>query len=176
MSTETDPAAAPPLVIAAGNGQAPIPSPTAAADAAGGPSAEQVANALDGSLAAKLRAKHAEIQKGTKEFEVPGWDGELLLTAKVIRDRKRLTTGLTNEQLIIDATVGLIYVDDGQRREITNGWAGVGQLMGLSGDQVTTGEIVRLVLDNPLRLDGFAEKLISWIMGHRSAVEQVLGE
>lgn len=164
-----------PIRIPAGahDGAAPLP-PERAADAAQPPGPEQVAAATDGSLAARLRAKHAEIQQGTETFDVPGWDGDLVVKAKVLRDRKRLAEGISNEALVVEATEQVLYRDDdGELRDI-GGWKGVGEIMGLTG--VTLGQVVRAVLDNPLRLDGFAEQLISWMMGRRSRIEQVLGE
>lgn len=166
-----------PIRIPAGahDGKANLPAEDAAAAAASeAPTPERVAEATNGSLAARLRAKHAEIQQGTKQFEVPGWDGDLVIVARVVRDRKQLAQGMTNEQLIVEATTQVLYRDeDGELQDI-GGWKGVGEHMGLT--DFTLGQVVRAVLDNPLRLDGFAEGLISWMMGRRSAVEAVLGE
>jgi hypothetical protein len=176
---QTEPPASPaPIRIPAGahDGDARLPAEAAAAAAAAAaPTPEQVAAPTNGSLAARLQAKLAKIQSGTDDFEVPGWDGELVLRAKVVRDRKQLAAGLTNEQLLLEATEQVLYRDDDGELRDCGGWLGVGRLMGLQGD-FTLGAVVRAVLDNPLRLDGFAEKLISWMMGRQSAVERVLGE
>ena len=156
-------------------GAAAIPPPDAVA-AAPAPTPESVADAVDGSLAARLRAKHAEIKKGTEQFDVPGWDGDLVVEVRALRDRKKLAAGMRNEELILDATTSVLFRDeDGELKDI-GGWGGVGRIMGLTGDGVTLGAIVRAVLDNPLRLDGFAEQLIAWMMGRQSAIEQALGK
>jgi hypothetical protein len=105
---------------------------------------------------------------------VPGWDGDLVLVAKVVRDRKQLAAGMTNEQLVVEATTQVLYRDDDGELQDIGGWQAVGEIMGLSN--FTLGQVIRGVLDNPLRLDGFAETLISWMMGRRSAVEAALGE
>jgi hypothetical protein len=166
-----------PIRIPAGahDGRAHVPAAeAAAAAAAAAPTPERVADAIDGSIAARLRAKHAEIQQGTRQFDVPGWDGDLVVVARVVRDRKQLAAGMTNEQLVVEATSQVLYRDDAGGMQDIGGWAGVGQAMGL--ESVTLGQIVRAVLDNPLRLDGFAESIISWMMGRQSAVEAVLGK
>lgn len=128
------------------------------------------------SLAEKLRAKRAEIEAGTQQFPVPGWDEELVVEISPIKDRKTVAKGLTNEQLILAVTRRVLYRDDDGELHDIGGWEGVGQVMGLAGPNVSLGGIVREVLDNPLRLDGFAADLLLWMMGRRSVIDQVLGE
>jgi hypothetical protein len=143
----------------------------------GRPDPVDMADALDGSLAARLRAKHEQIRQGTKEFPVPGWDGELVMVAR-LPDRALLADeNLSNERLIAECTQKVIFRHEGEMREVPNGWVGVGQLMGLTeGDHVTVGQIISTVLDNELRLDGLGVDLTAWIMGRRSQLERVLGE
>jgi hypothetical protein len=172
MSTDVEQ----PLRIPAGahTGRADLPDPEAAANARG-PSPEEIADATNGSLAARMRAKHEEIKKSAKQFPVPGWDGDLVIVARVLRDRKKLSAGLTNEQLIVEVTTQVLYRDEEGELKDCGGWQGVGKLMGVSGD-FTLGQIVRAVLDNPLRLDAFAETVIAWVAGRQSVIERVLGE
>lgn len=137
---------------------------------------EAVADAVDGRLTAKVQAKLATIQAGREQFSVPGWDDELVVEVSTLRDRKAIEKGLTNEQLILAATRCVLYRDDDGELQDIGGWVGVGAMMGLTGTRVSTGDIVRAVLDNPLRLDGFAETILAWMMGRRSVIGQLLGE
>lgn len=180
MSAET-PSAEEPIRIAAVpagqiTGEAHLPPDDAIAEAAAPAPPEVVAAAADGgSLGAKLRAKLAQIEKGTKEFDIPGWDGELVMVAQIVRDSKQIAQGMTNEQLIIAATQKIQARNDDGELEDLGGWEAVGAVMGMQGEY-TLGQVVRAVLDNTLRLDAFAVVLTSWMAGRKSVIEQVLGE
>lgn len=166
-----------PIRIPAGahDGTARLPTADAVAEAAAAaPTGEEVAAATNGSIAARMRAKHAEIKKGTERFDVPGWDGDLVIVVTALRDRKQIASGLTNEQLIVESTTQVLYRDDDGELQDIGGWKGVGETMGLTN--FTLGQVIRAVLDNPLRLDGFAEKIVAWMAGRQSALEAVLGK
>lgn len=149
----------------------PVERPVAAV----GPTSEQVADAVDGSLAARLRAKAQEAQQhSTKQFDVPGWDGDLVLVARLIRDRKRIAQNIRNEQFIVEATSDVLFRDDQGELQSLGGWQGVAKAMQLP--DATLGQVVRTVLDNPIRLDAFTNDLVTWMAGRRSDLEQLLGE
>jgi hypothetical protein len=139
-----------------------------------GATVSQRADAADGSLAGRLRAVLTDEGERTREFPVPGRDG-LVLVARAVRDRKQIDAGMSNARLILEATDRLLLRDeDGGTETIEGGWQGVADIMGASEESL--GRVVTAVLDNPLRLDGFAEQLITWMMGRRSQIEQLLGE
>lgn len=90
---------------------------TGAAGTVGGPaipapvSAEEVSDATDGSLAARMRAIGQQLQQAkTEDFPIP--DTPLVLRARPLRDAKAIARGMRNEAFIIKSTVGLFLRDE----------------------------------------------------------------
>lgn len=149
----------------------------AAAAEAGAPVAPEIAAAVDGALASKMRARFQSLKNRTKQFSVPPWDvwgDDLVLVGKPID----IEADMTNEQVVVQATVKLLARDDdtGKLEEIPGGWAGAAKLMGISDDQVTLGQIVKQVTSSKEALGGLAEQIVAFTMGRRSQLEQALGE
>lgn len=130
-----------------------------------------------GTAAARLRAKAQELRQRTKRFDVPPddvWGGELVLVAHPVE----IKSNMPNVKLIFDATerLELLDPDTGQFEEIQDGWFGVGRLMGLTGDEVTAGQIITAVCSSKEVVGGLAEQVLAFIMGRQSQIEQALGE
>lgn len=140
---------------------------------------EDVAEAVDGSLAAALRARYERARRRTQEFEVPGWDGGLIVVAKALRNRRQYE-GARTEAFIARATEKLVLVhDDGRREEIPGGWGGeLARIIGadLSGSKSPASDLVGIVLDNPARVDHLAAEILTWMAGATQQTEQDLGE
>lgn len=146
-------------------------------------SAEQVAQ-FEGSTAARLRAKTAELENRTKQFDVPPedvWNGELVLLAKPCKLRQ----GQTGLQLIAECTADVLVMDGGALRPVAevagsgglSGWEGVGRLMGVGeAEKVSVGQIITKVCSSDDVVGAWGDKLVGWILGRRSAIERALGE
>lgn len=138
-------------------------------------SERDVADATDGSLAGKLRAVGAQLQR-TKSHDFPIPDTPLVLRARSFRDRKAFRQGVKTEAFIVRATAGLFLRDeDTDELEPIPTWGT--ELAGMLGIRAeNASDLVRRVLDNPVRLEAFAAELIQWMAGRAEEDEQALGE
>lgn len=151
---------------------APAGTRTAIADPM---SEEDVAAVTDGSLAGKLRAVGAQLQR-TKTHDFPIPETPLVLRARSFRDRKAFRQGVKTEAFIVRATAGL-YLRDEDTDELTPipMWGtNLAGMLGIRADSAS--DLVRSVLDNPVRLEAFAADLIKWMAGRADEDEQALGE
>jgi hypothetical protein len=136
---------------------------------------DDVAEVTDGSLAAKLAAVGERLQRtSTRDFPIP--DTPLVLRARSFRDRKAFRQGLKTEAFIVRATAGLFLRDeDTDELEPIPPWGtDLARLLGFRVDSAS--DLVRRVLDNPVRLEAFAAELIEWMAGRSQEDEQALGE
>lgn len=139
----------------------PSPETSLAADALGG-LAERMQRGMD-----RLRADK------TRVFPVPGWE-DMRLTARKIPDEER-DQGVTTVATVALATQKVEMLDeDGEWHEVPHAWRGVAQLMG--DTSLSTTSVIREVLDNSVRLDAFALRLVNWMIGVQGEIEQALGE
>lgn len=161
-----------------GDGEIHVPDTLASAVGEPQPSSPAaLAGATDGSLVGKMLAVAEEVNSETKRFPVPGWDdedGEPKLVVVARQAKERIKGKITNEKFIIDHTVDVLFRDDdGELKPLHHGWSGVALKM---GHQFSTGDAVRHVLSNPLRVDLFAAELLAWNAGRHTAIEEALGE
>ena len=140
-------------------------------------SPEKAAVAEGSSLAARLRAKRAELQiERTGRFPVPPdslWHGELVLVAKGIEVRQ----ALNDLPFLERVTHHLEYwnQDTGEWEQIA-GWEQIGEMMGLSGE-ISVGRIILTVCDGKMIIVGaFAKEIAEWVLGRGPEVERQLGE
>jgi hypothetical protein len=183
--------------VAAGAGASPRPGTVAAAPAAvqdtGGAVDASAEATQDGGLASFMRAAKEKLENRTREFDVPPydvWHGRLVAKLRQVK----LVDGKTFEALIVEATTdvfvhepgtaggyrrdaedGMVPDPEGEWRRL-DGWAAVGELMGVGGDGVTLGRVVRAVCGSTDVLNGWAESVVAWMMGRASLTERILGE
>jgi hypothetical protein len=129
---------------------------------------EDVSAAVDGSLAAKMRAQAKRIRgRRTERFPIP--DTDLVVEAKVIKDARSVRTGLKSEMFIIRATSRLLLVDeDGVEDEVPG-------LLGVKVEKAA--DLVKFVFGrNPWALDRFVADMLLWMQGRTAQLEEDLGE
>jgi hypothetical protein len=159
------------------------PTPAAAPDAGGpdGPPAlpphsDQVAAATGSGLAARLQAGVRQLQASrTKDFDVPGWDGDLQIRARKLdeptidkADSALKTIALATETVLLREHDGAPY------SELS--WRQIGDTMGVPPETTVT-EIVAGVFDrNGAAIRVFCGELLAWMAGRQSAIDQLLGE
>jgi hypothetical protein len=138
---------------------------------------EQVSEAVDGSLTGRLRAVGAQLRKTkTEDFPIP--ETPLVLRARAIRDSK--SDNIRNELLVIKATAGLYLADeddpdDPEKYTPIPGWGKeLADLLDMRVEKAT--DLVKLVFDNPVRLQVFSLELVAWMAGRSKEDEQALGE
>lgn len=137
--------------------------------------AERIADGINGSVAARLRAKFKASRLGTREFPVPGFDGGLLLVAQSYPDQAEYQQGVSLEVFIAKSTKSLVLVDDdGTRTEIPAWGKELAEMIGVECG--STSELVSLVFETPPKLDAFGTALLLWQEGRLAAVEAELGE
>lgn len=126
-----------------------------------------------GSLAAVLQAGFKRLEAdSTKTFPVPGWP-DMRIVAKKIREDER-DQGETTVATIALATDKVQMRRDGDWVDVQHGWRGIATLMG--DDTLQTTEVIRKVLDNGVRLDAFATRIVGWMLGRQDEIERALGE
>ena len=144
---------------------------------------EQVAEATDGSVAARLRAVGEKLQRTrTHDFPIVVRDEDdepfatIVLRAKPFRDRKAFARGVKTELFIVRATHALFLRDDDtdELLPIPPWGPELAQALGLRAENAS--ELVRRVLDNPVRLEAFGGDLIRWMSSRSREDEQALGE
>jgi hypothetical protein len=144
-----------------------------AAPRAAGP--EPVARTQD-TLAARLRAKAAELNNRTAKFAVPPldvWGQDLVVEVRHLELKE-----MPDLRLIAEATQRVLFRNEqGQLEEIPGGWEGVGRIMELTdaGD-VTVGQIITAVCGSREAVHTLAVEVVAWIMGRTGKHEQALGE
>lgn len=152
-----------------------------------------LADGESSSLAARMRAKAAQLQQRTKAIRVPPddvWNGSLVAIIRPVT----VKPGTRFEALVVEATDHLFVADEGggwtrdedsgEFEQASDGgewrwldsWADVGELMGVAGEGVSLGRMVVAVCGSRDVLAGFAESVMAFSMGRRGALERVLGE
>jgi hypothetical protein len=109
----------------------------------------------------------------TQDFPIP--DTPIVLRARSFQDRKAFQRGVKTEAFIVRATDGLYLRDDDtdELTEIPNWGTDLARMLGFRVENAS--ELVRRVLDNPVRLEAFAGDLIKWMAGRSQEDEQELG-
>lgn len=135
----------------------------------------EVAEAIDGSLAGRLRAVGEQLsRKRTRDFDIP--ETPLVLRARAFHDRKAFTRGVRTEAFIVRATEGLYLRDEDSDvlTPIPTWGPALADLLGFRVDNAA--QLVERVLNNPVRLERFAADLLEWMAGRSAEDEQALGE
>lgn len=135
----------------------------------------QVAEAVDGSLAGRLRAVGEQLhRKRTRDFDIP--DTPLVLRARSFRDRKAFSKGVKTESFVVRVTDSIYFRDDdtGELIPIPSWGPQLADMLGIPAE--SSAQLVERVLDNPVRLESFAADLINWMAGRLAEDEQQLGE
>jgi len=137
---------------------------------------EDTAAAAGGGFAAVIDAKLKKLAADkTKEFKVPGWDGDLVLRARKVTDEERAQADDTVKTIALATDAVLLRkTPDGPLEELPAGWLALRREMGR--DDLTMSDVIAIVLDNPVRVDVFAQKIIAWMIGEQDKLEQLLGE
>lgn len=155
--------------------ETPLPS-TAAPAVAGSTGKNTPANT---GLANVLQAGLASLEADkTKEFPVPGWDvakGQgLTVRARKIPESEREDADTPVKTIALATEAVLLQDENGEFKTVANGWRGVADLMGIPDE--STSDVIRRVLDNGARLDDFSVRIMAWMLGRTSQLEQLLGE
>lgn len=135
----------------------------------------QVSEAVDGSLAGRLRAVGEQLHRQrTRDFDIP--DTPLVLRARSFRDRKAFTKGVKTESFIVRVTEGLFLRDEDTDDLVPIPTWGpqLADMLGIPAEN--SAQLVERVLDNPVRLESFAADLINWMAGRLTEDENQLGE
>lgn len=131
---------------------------------------------VDGSLAARLRARSEKLRERTQRIPVPPddvWNGDLVLVIKPAKVKDRMSKAA----LIADATDHLEFrTETGQFETIPDGWVGVGRLMGVDDGAVTVGQIITQVCSSQEVVGALGNDVLEFIFGRAVAAEQELGE
>jgi hypothetical protein len=112
----------------------------------------------------------------TKEFAIPGSRGRMVLRVRKVTDDERKDADTTIATIVISTDAILMRkTPDGPLEEIPGKWAGVAREMRRT-DLKSASAIAAIVLDNGVRVDRLAEKIIDWMAGVQNDAEQTLGE
>lgn len=145
---------------------------------------EAVTAATGGSLRDRLQAVQATLQgDSTKEFEVPGTGGALVIRAHLMdkqRQQAWTDSGASDLAFIVASTDAVILVGpDGSREEIPGGWGGgalAEGVLGISASTPATQVVSKVLRDVTVRIARFANQIVDWNAGQSSELERLLGE
>lgn len=140
------------------------------------PEATAVAAASGSGLAARLQAGVRRLEADrTREFPIPGWDGDLVVRARKLDESTidKADTSLKTIALATDAVL-LREHEDGPFTELS--WRGIGDQMGTPAD-VAVSQIIAAVFDrNGAAIRVFCAEMLAWMAGRQAAIDQLLGE
>lgn len=138
--------------------------------------APALAAATGAGLAGRLQAGVKRLQADrTHRFDVPGWDGDLVVRAKKLDEPTidRADTALKTIALATD-TVLLREDPDAPFQELT--WRQIGDMMGAPAETTVTTIIAGVFDRNGAAIRVFCGELLAWMAGRQAAIDQLLGE
>lgn len=133
-------------------------------------------------LAGRLRAQYERVlASNVEEFEVPGWNGDLVARVQVIEDRQDFVrTARAKESdaaFIARATVQLLMTDDdGNLVELSDARGPIAfddrfaAMLGIKAENASDC-VIHTLARNPVRVTRFAERLLTWMEQGAAAAE-----
>lgn len=146
-----------------------------------GPDVESMAAAAGGGLAQRMQARLQAIHaSNTRAFPVPGWDGDLSVTLRVLDSDAwaRVTADgadISNADFVALATERVTVSDDGEEMTFPGWGGGFADLVGMPGEDPAF--VVATVFgSNVVRLGGFVNDVVGWMTDGAVTVEDTLGK
>lgn len=132
-------------------------------------------------LASQLRAHAARLAVETKRFDLPGWNGQLVVEVKrPSRQESRRAQSVpgileSSKAVLAVATVQVIVVD-GEAEQCFDSWTEFGSAMMSAPDGTTASDVIDTVLPAEQLLMGLLESMGDWARGQAALEDDQLGE